>query len=234
MRVKVLLFAQYREAVGREVVDLELPEGATVAQAVAALKARHPGLDPEAGMAAVNAAFAGADTPLKEGDELALLPPVSGGEGERLFLTREPLEPILGSLLAWAVRPAYGASVVFLGTTRSPNRGQEVDHLVYEAYPEMAPRVLAQIAGEMRERWELGRIAIGHRLGRVDPGEASIAIVVSSPHRPEAFAAARYAIDRVKQVLPVWKKEVLADGSHWVEGGVDPTLRIGRPTEPRV
>ncbi len=234
MRVKVRLFAQYREIAGEDGFALELAPGARVADAVAELKRRFPGLDLEAGMAAVNAAFAGPETPLSDGDELAFLPPVSGGEGERLFLTRERLEPLLGSLLAWAVRPEYGASVVFLGTTRSPNRGQAVDHLVYEAYLEMAPRVLAQIAGEMRERWALGRVAIGHRLGRVDPGEASILIVVSSGHRPEAFAAARYAIDRVKQVLPVWKKEVLADGSHWVEGGVDPDLTLGKGEKPRV
>lgn len=234
MRVKVRLFAQYRETAGAEALDLELPEGARVADALAALEERFPGLEMSAGMAAVNANFAKPDTSLRDGDELAFLPPVSGGEGERLFLTQEPLEPLLGSLLAWAVRPEFGASVVFLGTTRSPNRGQTVDHLVYEAYPEMAPRVLAQIAGEMRERWALGRIAIGHRLGRVNPGEASILIVVSSPHRPEAFAAARYAIDRVKQILPVWKKEVLADGSYWVEGGADPALRLGNPAEPRV
>jgi len=102
-----------------------------------------------------------------------------------------------------------------------------VDHLVYEAYPEMAGRVLAQIAGEMRRRWGLGRIAIVHRLGRVNPAEASILIVVSSPHRPEAFEAGRYAIERVKQVLPVWKKEVLEDGAFWVEGGVDPAHKLG-------
>ncbi len=106
----------------------------------------------------------------------------------------------------------------FLGTTRSPNRGEEVAFLEYEAYPEMAEKVMAQILEEMRQRWPLGRIALWHRLGRVDPGEASIAIVVSARHRKEAFAACQYAIDRVKQILPVWKKEYRRDGSFWVEG----------------
>ena len=227
MRIRVRLFAAYRETAGEGELELELPEGATVGDAARALEARFPGLALGEGMAAVNAEFAGRDAPLKDGDELAFLPPVSGGEEERLFLTESPLEPLLPELLAWAVRPEYGASVVFLGTTRSPNRGRAVDHLVYEAYPEMAERVLAQIAGEMRARWGLGRIAMVHRLGRVDPAEASILIVVSSPHRPEAFEAGRYAIERVKQVLPVWKKEVLEDGAFWVEGGVDPSLRLG-------
>ncbi len=227
MRIRVRLFAAYKEVAGEEELLMELPDGATVGDAVGALEARFPGLALGEGMAAVNAAFAGRDTQLKDGDELAFLPPVSGGGEERLFLTEAPLEPLLPELLAWAVRPPYGASVVFLGTTRSPNRGQEVDHLIYEAYPEMAERVLAQIAGEMRARWGLGRIAIGHRLGRVNPAEASIVIVVSSPHRPEAFEAARYAIERVKLILPVWKKEVLPGGAFWVEGGVDPSLKLG-------
>ena len=227
MRIRVRLFAAYRERAGVEALELDLPEGARVADAKAALEARFPGLSLGEGMAAVNAEFASAETRLLEGDELAFLPPVSGGSGERLFLTEAPLEPLLPELVAWAVRPEYGASVVFLGTTRTPNKGREVDHLVYEAYPEMAERVLSQIAAEMRERHGLGRIAIVHRLGRVDPAEASILIVVSSRHRPEAFEAARYAIERVKLILPVWKKEVLADGEVWVEGGVDERLRLG-------
>jgi len=224
----VRLFAAYRERAGVEALDLELPEGTRVRQVQRELEARYPGLSLGEGMAAVNAEFATGDRPLQDGDELAFLPPVSGGEGadERLFLTHDPLEPLLPELLSWAVRPEYGASVLFLGTTRSPNKGRTVDHLVYEAYPEMAERVLAKIAAEMRKRHPLGRIAIGHRLGRVNPGEASVAIVVSSGHRPEAFAAARYAIERIKEILPVWKKEVFEDGEAWVEGGADPGLRL--------
>jgi len=228
MRVIVRLFAMYREQAGTGSLEIELAEGATVADAVGVLKERFPELGLEAGMAAVNEGFAGLETPLHDGDELAFLPPVSGGSEGRLFLTEDPLEPLLPQIVGWAVEPQFGALVTFLGTTRSPNKGKTVDHLVYEAYTGMAEKVLAQIAEEMRARWDLGRIAIVHRLGRVDPGEASILIVVASPHRPEAFAAARYAIDRVKLILPVWKKEVLTDGSHWVEGGADPELRLGK------
>ncbi len=215
MRVKVRLFALYREQAGQDRLTLELPEGARVLEAQKALEALFPGLQLEGGMAAVNQALVGGETPLREGDEVAFLPPVSGGQ-DSFGLTEAPLD--LSSLVAWATAPEYGAVVSFLGTTRSPNRGAEVAYLEYEAYPEMAQKVMAQILGEMRARWDLGRIALWHRLGRVDPGEASIAIVVSARHRKEAFLACQYAIDRVKQILPVWKKEHRPDGSFWVEG----------------
>ncbi len=215
MRVEVRLFAAYREKAGKDRVLLELPEGARVAEAKAHLEALFPGLSLSGGMAAVNQELAGPETPLREGDELAFLPPVSGG-GESFGLTEGPLD--LQALLDWARAPEYGAVVSFLGTTRSPNRGEEVLYLEYEAYPGMAERVMERIIGEMRARWPLGRVALWHRLGRVDPGEASIAIVVSARHRKEAFLACEYAIDRVKQILPVWKKEYRRDGSFWVEG----------------
>ena len=215
MRIEVRLFALYREQAGTDRLALELPEGARVREAQKALEERFPGLRLEVGIAALNHALARAETPLKEGDEVAFLPPVSGGQ-DSYGLTQEPLD--LEALVAWATAPEYGAVVSFLGTTRSPNRGEEVAFLEYEAYPEMAEKVMAEILAEMRARWPLGRIALWHRLGRVDPGEASIAIVVSARHRKEAFAACQYAIDRVKQILPVWKKEHRKDGSFWVEG----------------
>jgi molybdopterin synthase catalytic subunit len=215
MRVEVRLFALYREQAGQDRLHLDLPEGARVKDAKEALERLFPGLSLQGGMAAVNQALAQRETPLREGDEVAFLPPVSGGQ-DSFGLTHEPLD--LKALVDWATAPEYGAVVSFLGTTRSPNRGEEVAYLEYEAYPEMAERVMAEIIGEMRARWPLGRVALWHRLGRVDPGEASIAIVVSARHRKEAFAACQYAIDRVKQVLPVWKKEHRQDGSFWVEG----------------
>ena len=180
MRIEVRLFALYREQAGTDRLALELPEGARVREAQKALEERFPGLRLEGGMAAVNQALAGAETPLKEGDEVAFLPPVSGGQ-DSYGLTQEPLD--LEALVAWATAPEYGAVVSFLGTTRSPNRGEEVAFLEYEAYPEMAEKVMAEILAEMRARWPLGRIALWHRLGRVDPGEASIAIVASARHR---------------------------------------------------
>lgn len=227
MQVNVRLFAHYREAAGKGRLVLDLPEGSTVADAKAAVEANVPGLDLSGGMAALGEELVKPDTPLREGAELAFLPPVSGGAGDdRIRLTHEPLEPLIGELIAWATAPAYGAVVSFVGTTRSPNKGREVRYLTYEAYEGMAEATLSRIAGELRSRWPLGRIAMVHRLGRVNPAEASIAIVVSSPHRPEAFEAARYALERVKLILPVWKKEHLKDGEVWVEGGAAEEYRL--------
>lgn len=224
MRVQVLLFALFREQAGQARLQLELPEGSTVADAKALLEAQYP-LQLTGGLAAINEQLAQSSDPLKDGDELAFLPPVSGGSSmpeekssaaDSFGLTYEALA--VQPWVDWASGDPYGAVISFLGTTRSPNKGLAVTHLEYEAYPGMAERVMQQIIAEMRTRWVLGRVALWHRLGRVMPSEGSILIVVSAPHRPEAFEACRYAIERVKQILPVWKKEFLPDGSHWVEG----------------
>jgi molybdopterin synthase catalytic subunit len=226
MRVEVLFFALFREQAGTRETALELPEGATVRDAQRLLESRFPGLSLEQGLAAVNQEFRPPEHPLADGDELAFLPPVSGGNEapDSWGLTQAPLE--LQRWVDWASAPPYGAVVSFLGTTRSPNRGREVAYLEYEAYGGMAERVMQRIIVEMRERWVLGRVALWHRTGRVDPAEASILIVVSSPHRLEGFEACRYAIERVKQILPVWKKEFSPDGSHWVEGFAPEGLRL--------
>jgi molybdopterin converting factor subunit 1 len=227
MRVKVLFFALYREQTGLEATQLELPTGTTIQQARQQLQTLYPRLSLAGGVAAVNQQFAQPSRELQDGDELALLPPVSGGQAEPedwCGLTADPLE--LQTWVDWATAPPYGAVLSFLGTTRTPNKGLEVTYLEYEAFAPMAQQVMEQMCAEMRQRWVLGRIAIWHRTGRVYPAEASILIVVSSPHRPEAFEACRYAIERVKQILPVWKKEFLADGSHWVEGFSPPDLRL--------
>ena len=227
MRVNVRLFAHYREAAGTGRFELDLPEGSTVADARAAVEAAVPGLDLSGGMAALGEELVQPDTPLREEAELAFLPPVSGGgEDDRTGLTEEPLEPLIGELVAWATAPPYGAVVSFVGTTRSPNKGREVQFLTYEAYESMAKTTLGRIAGELRGRWPLGRVAIVHRLGRVNPAEASIVIVVSSSHRSEAFEAARYALERVKLILPIWKKEHLENGEVWVEGDAAEGYRL--------
>jgi len=227
MKVKVRLFAHYREIAGFSETTLELPEKACVADARKALETTLPELELSGGMAAVNEELAQPETPLHDGDELAFLPPVSGGAPDELLeLTEEPLEDRLGELVRWATAPAYGAVVSFAGTTRSPNKGRDVRYLEYEAYSPMAQKIMAKIASELRERWELGRLAIVHRLGRVYPAETSLLIVVSSPHRPEAFAASRQALERIKKILPVWKKEYFSDGQVWVEGAVDEEYRL--------
>lgn len=224
MRVQVLLFALFREQAGQARLQLELPEGSTVADVKALLEAQYP-LRLTGGLAAINEQLAQLGDLLQDGDELAFLPPVSGGapapteksaDIDSFGLTHEALA--VQPWVDWASGDPYGAVISFLGTTRSPNKGLAVTHLEYEAYPGMAKKVMQQIIAEMRARWVLGRVALWHRLGRVEPGEGSILIVVSAPHRPEAFEACRYAIERVKQILPVWKKEFLPDGSYWVEG----------------
>ncbi|WP_299426402.1 molybdenum cofactor biosynthesis protein MoaE [uncultured Meiothermus sp.] len=234
MRIQVLLFALFREQAGQARLELDLPASSTVADAKILLEQQYP-LQLSGGLAAINEQLAQASDGLKEGDVLAFLPPVSGGsstpspvvgsamhrEGgvqgnDNLGLTYEVLA--VQPWVDWASGDPYGAVISFLGTTRSPNKGQAVTHLEYEAYPAMAEKTMQQIIAEMRERWVLGRVALWHRLGRVMPGEGSILIVISSPHRLEAFEACRYCIERVKQILPVWKKEFLPDGSHWVEG----------------
>lgn len=135
---------------------------------------------------------------------------------DRLALVNAPID--LAALERQVARPGAGAVCHFLGVVRDHNLGREVDHLVYEAYPPMALAALSEIDAEIRQRWPEARAAVAHRLGRLEIGEASVAVAVSSPHRAEAFAACRYAIDELKARVPIWKKEVWADGSSWIEG----------------
>lgn len=135
---------------------------------------------------------------------------------DRLALVDAPID--LAALERRVARPGAGAICHFLGVVRDHNLGREVDHLVYEAYPPMALAALSEIDAEIRQRWPEARAAVAHRLGRLEIGEASVAVAVSSPHRAEAFAACRYAIDELKARVPIWKKEVWADGASWIEG----------------
>jgi molybdopterin synthase catalytic subunit len=132
----------------------------------------------------------------------------------RFWLTNEPLDSRAVERLV--DDPGCGAVVVFVGNVRQDNEGRDVDYLEYEAYPGMAEAKMAQIGDEIRERWNLGQVAMVHRLGRCDVGEASIVIAVASPHRREAFEACHYAIDRVKEIVPIWKREVWKDGAVWI------------------
>jgi len=134
-----------------------------------------------------------------------------------LFLvTEDALDP--EAISASVATPEAGAIVLFAGVVRNNNLGRQVDHLVYEAYAPLAERTMADIAAEARRRWDLNAVAIHHRTGRLEIGEASLLVAVASPHRAEAFAACGYCVDRVKQIVPVWKKEVWDDGSSWIEG----------------
>ncbi|MEW5990755.1 MAG: molybdopterin converting factor subunit 1 [Chloroflexota bacterium] len=237
LRVRVRLFAMQRELAGAREVAVELPAGATVEAAWAALVGRHPVLAPgrSAVRFAVNGEYAGPETPLADGDEVAMIPPVSGGAGEAprriLELRAEPLPgSVLEELAARLATPEDGAIVGFLGITRrspgTPAPGQEaeaarhagraVEALDYEALEPMALRILAEIADEIHDRFGVERLAIVHRTGEVPLGEASVAIVACAPHRDVAFKAAAYAIDETKVRAPIWKAEHFEGGHVWI------------------
>ena len=215
MLVRVRLFAILRERAGRDELELELADDATVAEAISAVRSQ-PGLGDVAGRLpvrmAVNRDYAEEATVLAPGDELALIPPVSGGADVHARVTESVLD--VSQLTQVVGRPAAGAIVSFQGTTR------EVERLDYEAYREMAEERMAEILRECVERHGLCAAAAEHRVGSVPLGEASVAIAVSGPHREETFAGAREAIDRIKAEAPIWKKEVDGSEGRWVEGTV--------------
>lgn len=218
MQVTVRYFAAHRDITGRAEQQIELGAGATVGGLWEELLARYPRLAGFSGrlLYAVNQEFSTLETPLSDGDEVAFIPPVSGGSVAPLFaITRAPLDP--APLVALVQSPEMGAVVTFTGVVRNNFAGRATDHLEYEAYEPMAVAVLEQIAGELRAAWGTGPIAIHHRVGRLAIGETAVVIVVAAPHRREAFAAAEAAMDRIKAVAPIWKREVWADGSsEWV------------------
>jgi MoaE-MoaD fusion protein len=214
MRVTVLYFAAARERAGASSEVLDLPEGASAGDALAEACRRHPGLQAVADKlrVAVDQEFAAPGRKLREGSELALIPPVSGGAGPH----RIGSEPVSSEAPLREVAGAdCGAVVSFTGTVRASNQGKAVVRLEYEAYPEMALRVFAEIAARAREKWG-ARVAIHHRTGSLEPGEVSVAIAAAAPHRADAFDACRDAIEALKKDAPIWKREVYPDGSSWV------------------
>ena len=217
--MKVLLFSSYRDAVGQRELELMLPTGATVRDAAAQLEADYPDLNLKGALAARNEVYAGPDEALEMGDTLAFFPPVAGGSDEPedwFFVTDKALD--VNACLAHVSDPKYGAVSSFLGTVRSPNHGQPVFYIDYEGYEAMIVSQMKRAAAELRERFDLGRLVFGHRLGRLAPGEASIVIAISSAHRKDALLATHAVIDRLKELLPVWKLEATPDGAQWVEG----------------
>jgi molybdopterin converting factor subunit 1 len=210
MEVTVRLFAMLRERAGQPELTLELPDGARVGDALAELHGLAEGVPL---VMAVNREYADEERVLDAGDELALIPPVSGGEARAAPWVRVSAEPLSLDALAERVRdPRAGAVVTFQGVTR------EVERLEYEAYAEMAEERLASIAAEAVERHGLCAAAVEHRVGEVPLTEPSVIVAASAPHRGEAFAGAREIIDRVKAEAPIWKKEVEGAEERWVEG----------------
>jgi molybdopterin synthase catalytic subunit len=172
------------------------------------------GAEPAGLLYAVNRAYADRETALSEGDEVALIPPVSGGA---FRLTEGPVN--LTSVVVAVVDERAGAIATFLGTVRAQSRGRDVIALEYEAYAEMAEQVMAEISEELRARYDLCKVAITHRLGRVEVGETSVAIAVSAPHRQDALAACADAIEALKARVPLWKKELYEGGEEWIGRG---------------
>jgi molybdopterin synthase catalytic subunit len=220
MRLAVRTFAILRElSVDRD--TLELPDGATLADAWRAFVARHPALAPhgEYVRGAVNGAYAPWDRELHDGDDVAWLPPVSGGAGTgSTGLTDAPID--VAALEATVAGLEHGALVTFVGRARrTSDDGREVVELDYEAFGEMAERVLAEIAAEADARWPGSATAVAHRTGVVPLGEAAVAIVTAAPHRSEAYEANRFVIEAIKERLPIWKRERFPDGSAWKRGG---------------
>jgi MoaE-MoaD fusion protein len=209
VRVSVRLFAGLREQAGWSQREID-----GVAQVRDVWPKLELGEEPDGLLYAVNRAYAEPGQELRDGDEVALIPPVSGG-GFRL--SEDPLD-----LLA-PVREVQsdeaGAVATFVGTTRIHSRGRTVTHLDYEAFPEMAEQMMASLAESLRAKYELCEVAIHHRVGRVGIGEPSVAIAVSAPHRQDALAACREAIDTLKETIPLWKKEVYEGGEEWIGRG---------------
>jgi len=231
MQVRILYFALLRERAGERQEELELPEGATVDDLKSRLGEVHPNLaEPlETALIAVNKEYAFPHETLKEGDEVAVFPPVSGGSKPHapdiLHLTEDPLD--LNGLLQRLVAPTTGAACVFTGVVRELTEregGRITSHLDYEGFPEMAESKLQQLADEIRERWPaIESIAIVQRIGRLEPGTPAVMVACTSAHRDEGiFEAARYGIDRLKQIVPIWKKETGPGGDTWVDGDYHP------------
>jgi molybdopterin converting factor subunit 1 len=234
MRVKVLFFGQLKEIVGVAQEELELSEGARVEDLFERYGRRFPKLaEFRASIAAsVNQEYAGWRASLAAGDEVAFLPPVSGGQQvatiDDIFrLVREPIRSQELSLKA----PGDGALVVFDGFVRDNFRGRKTLYLEYEAYEAMALAKIREIGAQMREKFSIHRIAIVHRLGRLEIGETSVWIGVSSSHRAAAFDGCRFAIDTLKRTVPIWKKEYFVGGAVWAEGQKPPQEAFPRTDE---
>lgn len=235
MRIKVLFFGMLKDVVGRAEEELEVGPGARLQSVFTHYAERFPRLREMEGsvVLARNQQFSPASTPVAEGDEVALLPPVSGGAGRYIremtdaaghffALTREPIDA--REIAARLLRGEDGAVVTFEGAVRNNSGGRRTSCLDYECYEPMALKVMAEIGCEIARTHPIGRIAMVHRLGRLEVGETSVAVVATAPHRRPAFEAALEGIDRLKRLAPIWKKEHFADGETWVEGEWDESV----------
>ena len=219
MKVNISLFAGLHDLIGERKISLELPAGATVDQLRNTLGEQYPVVVPYLAtlVCAVDDEYVPVDHALNDGDDVALIPPVSGGSGELFLVTSEALE---AEGLVEAVRvDESGAVTLFHGVARNNSEGRAVRALEYEAHESLAEKKLREVAEEITARFDITRIGVHHRTGRLDIGETSLLVAVSAAHRREAFEACHAAVDRIKEVVPIWKKEIWEDGGgDWVEG----------------
>ncbi len=227
MQITVKFFARFKELAGTSKVTVNLAENSLVTDLLARLQTEFNtlALAPERTLLSVNQEFATPQTALNDGDEVAIFPPVSGGSDSQKFaLTTAPISPHTVSQMV--VRPETGAVVTFTGVVRNVSEGKAVSSLEYEAYHNMAVAKMQQIAQEARQRWpNIVDVAMVQRIGHLDVGDVAVAIAVSSGHRHDGcFEACHFAIERLKEIVPVWKKEIGPDGEVWVEGTHNPSL----------
>jgi MoaE-MoaD fusion protein len=231
VRVTVLYFASLRDRAGVRQEALDLAEGARVADLRAALGTQRPSVREalDSALVSVNREFALPEQPLHDGDEVAVFPPVSGGEAAPPTLLRVTSEALdLNGIVQALIRPTSGAACVFTGVVRGRTPGgtpEQTESLEYEAYPAMAEAKLEQVAREIRDRWpEVEGLAIVQRIGRLEAGTPTVLVACTAAHRDRGvFEAARYGIDRLKEIVPIWKKEIGPEGEQWVEGHYHPT-----------
>ena len=229
MQVRLLFFASLKDIVGARQLRLDLPAGATVDDVLTQLESSYPRMKDyrPVVLTALNEEYVDKRTAIQEGDELAIFPPVSGGEvdaeiltisrpGELYHITREVIDA--QKISRQLLRGEDGAICIFEGVVRNNSKGKTTRYLVYEAYETMALKKLEEIGIFVRQAWDVDSIAMIHRLGHLDIGETSVAVIVTSAHRRAAFDACHYAIDKLKKVVPIWKKEYFEDGEVWIEG----------------
>jgi molybdopterin converting factor subunit 1 len=223
IRIRVLAFALLRERLGRGEIKLELPPGSRVMDMRRRLADSYPELQPLLSLVrvAVDGEYAEEETLLRDGSEVALVPPVSGGTDSRdcwVEITAEPIE--VPRWIQWVERPTVGAVVSFLGTVREWTQERRTAELFYEAYQPMAEQKLRELVRMAQDRFGLAAVAVVHRTGSLQPGDISVLIAVAAPHRQQAFDGCRFLIEALKQEVPIWKKEVWSDGtSEWVHPG---------------
>lgn len=219
MKIQLLLFGSLRESVGQSRLEVDLPEGATLADLRGWLAERSEIVEKlgERLAASINMEVADLSDVLEDGDEVAFLPPVAGGDGSVKTCTISETALDEAEVAARVEGPDAGGVVSFVGRVRDHARGHSIEHLEYEAYPAMAEREMEKIVEEAAQKWPGTRVALAHRVGRLEIGDAAVVVVAASAHRGEAFDACRFAIDTLKVTVPIWKREVATDGAYWVD-----------------